>query len=167
MKIIFAQKSDIQTIQKIALEAWYPTYEDILSPEQSAYMLEMMYSTESLINQMDNKQHFILLYNEIVCVGFLSFEFYSHSQKKLKIHKFYLLPDAKDKGYGKYLLSFVEDIASKNQCDIITLNMNKFNTTYGFYLKMGFSKAREENIEIGGGYIMEDFVFEKDLTKKQ
>ena len=42
-----ASESDIPEIRLMARETFYPTYRDILSPEQLDYMYEWMYSAES------------------------------------------------------------------------------------------------------------------------
>lgn len=45
----------------------------------------------------------------------------------------------------------------------ISLNVNRFNPAYHFYLKSGFTVVFEEQIPIGNGWIMDDFRMEKAL----
>ena len=47
--------------------------------------------------------------------------------------------------------------------DVLFLNVNRFNKAQYFYKKLGFEVAYEEDIEIGNGYLMEDFVMEKKI----
>ena len=54
-------------------------------------------------------------------------------------------------------------IAKENHTDKITLNVNRFNTAYLFYQKMGFEIVAEENLFIGNGYFMDDYKMELKL----
>jgi predicted lactoylglutathione lyase len=44
---------------------------------------------------------------------------------------------------------------------VISLNVNKFNKAVSFYKKIGFVVASEEDLDIGNGYLMEDYKMEK------
>jgi ribosomal protein S18 acetylase RimI-like enzyme len=43
------------------------------------------------------------------------------------------------------------------------LNVNKYNSAIQFYHKIGFEIAKEEVIDIGNGFVMDDYVMEKQL----
>jgi hypothetical protein len=43
------------------------------------------------------------------------------------------------------------------------LNVNKYNSAQDFYKKLGFCIDYEEVIDIGNGYVMDDYVMEKEL----
>jgi catechol-2,3-dioxygenase len=45
----------------------------------------------------------------------------------------------------------------------VFLNVNRFNKAKNFYEKIGMNICKVEDIEIGNGYFMEDFVMEKYL----
>lgn len=158
-----ATNEDIPTISQIASITWAVAYKDILSDEQREYMLKMMYSFESLQQQMNNSQTFLVaVYNEEI-VGFLSFEVGYNNQNVLKIHKYYVLPTMQGNGVGSALLKYVETIATSQNIEIITLNVNRYNKTINHYLSKGFEISKSEDIEIGNGYLMEDFVMEKKI----
>ena len=55
--VIQAAECDIKTIKELAYRIWPSTFKDILSLEQIAYMLDMMYSEESLSKQMSKFRH--------------------------------------------------------------------------------------------------------------
>ena len=44
--------------------------------------------------------------------------------------------------------------------DSIELNVNKNNETTGIYEKLGFKRIRSEVIDIGKGFVMDDYVYE-------
>jgi hypothetical protein len=64
MKIRRALLSDIPDIKEIAEKAWRPTYDHILTEEQTVYMLDLMYNYTSLCKYKGrNKLDKIINYN--------------------------------------------------------------------------------------------------------
>ncbi len=165
MQIVEARSQDLQLIRNIATIAWAETYKEILSPAQSEYMLDMMYSDDSLNKQFLNEQKFVLIRDTdtLEYYGFSSFEYNYKGSNKTKIHKLYVLPSNHGSGFGKTLIEYVASAARQHGDTSITLNMNRFNHSYGFYTRMGFSIVGEEDIDIGNGYLMEDYIFEKEI----
>ena len=47
---------------------------------------------------------------------------------------------------------------------VLQLNVNRHNTAKSFYEKLGFAVIKEEDIDIGSGYFMNDYIMEKRLT---
>jgi ribosomal protein S18 acetylase RimI-like enzyme len=165
LHIYNATSSDFPIIQKIAYVTWPDTFGAILSKEQIGYMLEMMYSTASLTEQTSKKGHqFLLVKDETKNLGYASYELNYKGLSKTKIHKIYILPEAQGKGVGKLLMSTIANIARKNQDTILSLNVNRDNTAFDFYKNIGFEKVGEENIDIGDGFLMEDFIMDKKLV---
>ncbi|MCW4470163.1 GNAT family N-acetyltransferase [Flavobacterium sp. MFBS3-15] len=155
---------DYNIIREIADRTWYTTYLSILSSEQLDYMLEMMYSPAAFSEQILIKNHHFLLASENGNIlGFASYEL-NYYTETAKVHKLYVVPEAQGKGVGQKLLSVIEKEALKNNNDKIVLNVNRFNKAVNFYKKAGFEKAGEEDINIGNGYLMEDFIMKKELV---
>lgn len=166
MDIIPANASHIAIIQDIALKSWAITYADILSPKQFDYMIEMMYSTPAIEKQMSELNHHFLLIKDVHSSdygGFVSYEFNYKNLPKTKIHKIYLLPECKGKGMGRMLIDWVANEARSINNNALSLNMNRSNKSLGFYTQMGFEIIGEEDIDIGNGYLMEDYIFEKRI----
>ncbi|AWH85718.1 GNAT family N-acetyltransferase [Flavobacterium album] len=156
-----ASLDDYPVIQGIAHNTWQHTYLPILSQGQVDYMLDMMYSAEAYREQVSEKGHHFLLASESdAFLGFASYEL-NYSPEITKIHKLYVLPEAQGKGIGQKLLAVIENEASKNTNDKIVLNVNRYNKAVNFYQKSGFIKIGEEDINIGNGYLMEDFIMQK------
>jgi GNAT superfamily N-acetyltransferase len=155
---------DFGTIREIAYATWPVTYGEILSKEQLDYMLEMMYSEATLADNVTNKGHRFILVNEnAIPLGFASYEHHYLNTNTTRLHKLYLLPESQGKGMGKMLMDKIVALAKENQSDAISLNVNKFNNSHAFYTKMGFDIIAEEDLEIGNGYLMEDYKMEKKL----
>jgi len=152
---------DIKLIQDIAHQTWPLTYGEILSKEQLDYMLDAFYNEEVLKDSINNGHHFILAKEEDEVLGFASYEHQYDQKQQTKIHKIYILQQTQGKGIGKKLINFIEITAKENDSVSLLLNVNRYNKALFFYQKIGFEITTKVNIEIGHGYLMEDFVMEK------
>lgn len=156
--------ANFTSIRSIAEEVWPTTYGEILSKEQLDYMMEMMYSVASLQKQVDEKEHhFILAYSDKIPVGFASYEFNYNGNVTTKIHKIYVLSNQQGKGIGKILIDYIMNVARQNNQEALLLNVNKNNVAIHFYKKLGFLITAEEVIDIGQGYVMDDYVMQFSL----
>lgn len=163
MIIISANENDSALIRELAIATWPDTFADILSSNQIDYMLEQMYSVDSLKKQMKNGHHFILAKDNNEIVGFASYELNYKNEPKTKIHKIYILPFVQKEGVGTSLINFIKQEALKHNNPTLTLNVNRQNKSVLYYKKQDFEIVKEENIDIGSGFLMEDFVMEKSL----
>ncbi|TDW51944.1 L-amino acid N-acyltransferase YncA [Flavobacterium sp. 270] len=159
-----ATVSDIKTIQDITYKTWPITYGEILTEEQLKYMLEMIYSDEALTAQFQKREQlFYLISDENAVLGFIGIEHNYNKETTTKIHKIYLLPETQGKGIGKMAFEKIGELALENNSTSLLLNVNRFNKALNFYEKIGFKIIEEVNIEIGNGYLMEDYVMEKHI----
>lgn len=157
---------EINEIQVLANSIWIPTFKSILSDEQITYMMEMMYSTDSLTEQINMLGHqFVILSFDKKNVGYTSYEINYNNTPTTKIHKLYVSQDIQGKGLGSKAINYVAEQALKNKNDRLTLNVNRYNSALDFYLKNGFKIVKEENIKIGNQFLMEDYQMEKHLLK--
>jgi ribosomal protein S18 acetylase RimI-like enzyme len=149
-------------IRAIAEEVWPKTYGSILGQAQFDYMMNMMYSVASLQLQANEKQHhFILAKENEITVGFAAYEFNCNQTGKTKIHKIYILSTQHGKGIGKVLMDYIVNEAKAQNNTALFLNVNKYNPAQHFYKKLGFDIVEEIVIDIGQGYLMDDYVMEK------
>ncbi len=155
--IYTATPSDIPEIQAIADRVWPVAYKDVSTPGQISYMLDMMYSTEALQKQMlEQGCEFLLYQPNNHSVGFAS---YSKNEEGIwRLHKLYVDIDQHGKGIGKVLLEEVKKRVAEKGGSELELNVNKRNKAKDFYYSQGFTLRREEVIDIGEGYVMDDFV---------
>jgi len=156
-----ATESDIETIQSIAKITWAVTY-DFLPVGQMEFMLDWMYSTTSLQQQMQNGHHFFVALVDEIIVGFASVSKQDESISKL--NKLYILPTTQKTGAGKALLQRVIAFAQENDVKEIQLQVNRNNNAKDFYIKHGFTILYEADFEIGNGYFMNDYVMSLRLS---
>lgn len=163
--ILQATVQDAATIIGIAEKSWAATYREILSSEQYDYMLGKFYSLPAVEEKLGKHEEVFLLFQagqEIA--GFVSYQLNYPEAGYCKIHKLYVLPEVHGTGAGRKLVNAVTEIALRHHCAYLTLNVNKYNKALGFYEKTGFSVAYPEVIDIGRGYVMDDYVLIKNLT---
>lgn len=164
MDITPACTSDIHIIQQIAYQSWPATFGDLLSKEQIDYMLNMMYSTASLTTQMEKEgHHFVLAQQNGIYVGYASFELNYQDLKKTKIHKIYVLPDTQGMGVGRSVIAHIARIAENKGDKRLLLHVNRDNKAVKFYEHIGFKVEESRDIPIGNGFLMEDFIMEKNI----
>ena len=155
--IYTATLTDIPEIQAISARVWPQTYKEVIPAGQITYMLDMMYGTEPLKKQMAEQGcEFILYKPNDHSVGFAS---YGQNEKGIwRLHKLYVDVDQHGKGIGKILLEEVKKRVAQKGGNEVELNVNKRNKAKDFYYSQGFTLRREEVIDIGEGYVMDDYV---------
>jgi ribosomal protein S18 acetylase RimI-like enzyme len=165
MHIRKINKDELDTVRALALYIWPLTYATILSEDQLSYMLDNMYSKTALDKQASELRHqFLLVELNAKPVAFAS---YAATEKTgvYKLHKIYVRADQQGKGIGKSIINFVCEDITKNEASALELNVNRNNKAVSFYEKLGFEIIKEEDIDIGNGYFMDDYVMRKTFAQ--
>jgi diamine N-acetyltransferase len=154
-----ASAKDIPLIQQLTLAIWPQTYSSIISKAQIDYMLEMMYSTAALQQQIQEANcTFIIVYEDNDPVAFASY-----SQIKLqiwKLNKIYILSSKQGKGMGKFIINYIIATIKSQNAKALQLQVNRNNKAKYFYEKLGFTIIETADFDIGNGYVMNDYVME-------
>jgi len=156
-----ATTADNQAIHNIAQRVWSKHYiPNIISQQQMDYMMEWMYSPESLAKQMDEGAQFFIIKSDGNTAGYISI---TDTNGELFLNKFYIDNEYQRLNIGSEILRLA--LAEFPQATIIRLQVNRKNfKAINFYFKNGFSIERAEDFDIGNGYLMEDFVMVKRLN---
>lgn len=158
-----AKIEDMPAVRDLAYQIWPSAYGEILTKAQLDYMLGKSYSLTSLEHQFNVLKHnFIIVANDEIPVGFAS---YSPHDNALEYHlnKIYLLKNQQGKNSGKRMLDYIIEAIKKTGAKALYLNVNRYNRAVHFYEKQGFKIIREEDIDIGEGFFMNDYVMELKL----
>lgn len=160
MKLVKANSEHISIIIDLTKKIWPIAYGEILSKAQLDYMIDKFYNETALYELMQKGHIFYLAQDDMEkYVGFLSYEI-NCEPNKTKIHKIYVLPETQGTGLGRQFFELVKEKAIENNQKVIFLNVNKYNNAIHFYTKLGFRKVKDEVIDIGNGYVMDDYVME-------
>ncbi len=162
-KIMCLSVDELQNVREIAHLTWPYTFKSILSPDQIAYMLDWMYNLETLTQQHKNGQRFYAIKANERFHGFAAVELNHPQEGHSKLHKLYVLPNQQGMGFGKMLLDYIVEELKTVHIETLVLNVNRFNSAVKFYEKYGFFILKEEVIDIGGGFVMDDFVMKLEL----
>lgn len=155
-----AKEADLAVIQAIGTTTYGPTYTHLLGQEQVDYMLDKFYSKAALLEQFIEGHTFLIAEVGRKDMGFASYSVTDHDNHVFKLHKLYVLPEGHGKGIGKFLINEVVNNAREAGGKTLRLNVNRYNKAKDFYERAGFKIVETVDIEIGGGYFMNDFVME-------
>lgn len=167
MYIRLAQPDELPILENLARQIWPATYADIISQEQIDYMLNWMYSCETLQKQQAEGHEFYILALDGHDIGFIALEWVHEAhavfKRQLKINKLYVLTEFQGKGAGRVLVEKATDRALATACEAIFLQVNKANQAKNFYLQLGFQVREEAVFDIGNGFVMDDYIMEVQL----
>ena len=155
-----AKSSEIGIITELAELIWPQTYSAYISKDQLRFMLDKMYNKGELLAQLQSGHTFLIASENGKDVGFAGFSIINSKEHIYKLHKLYVLPEAHEKGLGKFLINEVIDKTRDAGGKTLQLNVNRYNKAKDFYEKAGFKIKETVDIEIGNGFFMNDYIME-------
>ncbi len=160
-----AQLNDTPLIEELAQEIFRATYKGILSPAQIDFMMEWMYSQESLRRQISEEGHvYHIVHYGGIPVGYVSVQ--QQGERLWHLQKIYLREGMQGKSVGKKMfLKAVEYIRENSALPAaMELNVNRNNVqAWQFYEHMGMHKASQGDFHIGNGYYMNDYIMAMEI----
>lgn len=154
---------DIPLIRDLADKIWPEAYNNILSASQVDYMMKLIYNDTALSRQMQQGHEFMIIYDGVEPIGFASVAVFE--PQVFKLHKLYILSSYQGKGTGRFAMQELMKMIKRKGGSTLLLNVNRNNPAKIFYEKLGFTVIREEDIDIGEGYFMNDYVMEIKLNQ--
>lgn len=155
-------KEQIEVLAQTANVVWHDAFKDILSLEQIEYMIDKFQSYPAFkksINK-DNYQYFFIKDGNTI-LGYTGLQI---QQNKLFLSKLYILKEYRGKKVATKSFEFIEEFAKKNNLKSVWLTVNKYNYhAIEVYKHTGFIKTKDLVTDIGNGFIMDDYVFEKEI----
>jgi ribosomal protein S18 acetylase RimI-like enzyme len=153
-----ASADDLAAVRTLAREVWWAHYPGIISPAQIEYMLERGYATEALAHFVTGSDAGLELAEAGgTLVGFAAW--YDVDERATKLDKIYIHPRWQRHGVGGALIARIAALARKAGRRTLVLNVNKHNVqAQAAYRKRGFALREAVEVDIGGGFVMDDFV---------
>jgi ribosomal protein S18 acetylase RimI-like enzyme len=157
-------EADFQVVAALAETIWHAHYAAIISIAQIDYMLAGRYTPEKLHGYLAADDRWMcLLRLSDTPVGYCSWA-QTTNPDDMKLEQLYLLQEHRGKGLGRLMLRHIENHARKSGCRTLSLTVNKQNTdAVAIYRKAGFTVREEILLDIGEGFVMDDFVMAKTL----
>lgn len=158
------QAEEAEAVAALARVVWQDTYRGIISQAQIDTMLAQRYSAEWMRAELasgDVWWEVLLAGGEIVAFACY---FLACRPGEMKLDKLYVHPAHQRRGYGARLLGRVEEAARARGCRVLALAVNKRNLqAIAAYRKYGFTVREAVVQDIGGGFVMDDYIMEKPL----
>ena len=161
-----AAVDDIPTIILLAQRIWRAHYPGIISTEQIEFMLASIYAPERITAEMtEGAAIYFLAEQDGTSVGFAAVGPTS-DESTAKLHKLYVLPEKQGCGIGRALLNAALAKAGAMGRKELILAVNKRNEkAIAAYTKWGFRQRGPVTVDIGGGFVMDDYILEITVPK--
>ncbi len=161
IKITQLKPKNAKRLESLAKSIWEEHYTSLIGEQQVSYMLNKFQSEAAILEQLSEGYRYFEVYFAEELMGYFSVQ--ERDADSLFISKFYLASQARGKKLGSAMLDFIEELAKQAECKYLDLTVNKYNSAYQIYLKLGFINQGAAEFDIGGGYIMDDYLMRKEL----
>ena len=81
------KKEELHLVREVADVVWPVTFQEILSPEQIVYMMQMMYTPEVMEREYDNGVRFHGVFDDGKAIGYFTWGPYQSELDTAKLHK--------------------------------------------------------------------------------
>ncbi|MBI2508766.1 MAG: GNAT family N-acetyltransferase [Betaproteobacteria bacterium] len=158
-------ETDIEPLVTLAGEIWRAHYPGMVSTAQIEYMLAQRYEPQLIRAELGRGDVWwdkLLVGDEMA--GFASY-FLGGVPGEMKLDKLYVHPRHQRHGYGGMMVARACEVARGQGCSRLALAVNKNNrSAIAAYLKHGFRVADAVVKNIGGGFVMDDYIMEKPVV---
>jgi ribosomal protein S18 acetylase RimI-like enzyme len=161
---------DFAVLRELAGTIWRQHYSAFIVAGQIDYMLAGRFSDEALQENIQAVDRWLeLLRVSGTPVGYCGYELagmddVGSTPAAMKLGQLYVLESCRGMGLGRHMLRHVEDRASERGSGGLWLQVDKKNAAaIGFYRSAGFEVIREAAFDIGGGFVMDDYVMAKQV----
>ena len=144
---------------------WQDAYPGIITQAQIDYMLEQRYNAGRLIEELTAPE---IWWEKATVDGELAAfasTLLSTAPGVMKLDKLYVDPGRQRLGLGERLITHVSEYALAQGCNTLVLAVNKQNVrAIAAYERKGFSVRESVCVDIGGGFVMDDFIMSRSIA---
>jgi ribosomal protein S18 acetylase RimI-like enzyme len=154
---------DVESVSALAKDIWHAHYPGIISVAQIEYMLKQRYDPQVIREEL--AQSHVWWYKEVQqrMIAFMALQL-EPGGAAMKIDKLYVHPVRQRCGSGGRLIRQAVDAAGARGCRELVLAVNRNNASaIAAYRKYGFNIREAVVKDIGGGFVMDDYIMVKVL----
>ena len=163
--IEYTTDKQLTTLAALADEIWHECFPDIISDQQIDYMVEKFQSFEAMKHQIaEQGYHYFVVEIDGVPAGYYALCEQPGSGLNnvptLFLSKFYLRVEMRGKGIASIMYREIKRYTRRAGCQLIKLVVNKRNYhAISIYKHIGMTLLDEIVTDIGGGFVMDDYVY--------
>jgi len=160
--------AQIERIARLASEIWYEYYVPLIGKAQVDYMVARFQSAAAMLEQVtrDGYNYYSIkddaLADSDAPLGYFAIQ-PQPAKGEMFISKLYLHATGRGRGTGRMALEFIERDARERGLNSLWLTVNKGNPAVSTYEQWGFRIAAAIVMDIGGGFVMDDYRMEKPV----
>ena len=158
---------EVEAIAALAREIWQDAYLALIGQDQIDYMLGERYGAHRMREELARPD---IWWRQIRVDGERA-GFYACllglTQGEMKLDKLYVHPAHQRRGLGGLLVAHAVELARSQGCHTLVLTVNKRNEkAIAAYRKYGFTIRESVCVDIGGGFVMDDYLMAKGLENR-
>ena len=155
-------QEQIKILADTANIVWHEAFKNIITLAQIEYMIEKFQSFNALseVINKNNYLYYLIKFDNNVA-GYTGLH---EENEKLFLSKLYILKEYRGKQIASKTFEFVESLAKQKKLKSVWLTVNRNNKhAIDVYKHRGFVVTRTQVADIGNGFVMDDYVFEKEI----
>jgi GNAT superfamily N-acetyltransferase len=154
--------TQIAEVARMAHEVWNEHYVPLIGQAQVDYMVAKFQSAEAMQSQIDCGYEYFQIRHSGRSIGYAAIR-YDAADARVFISKLYVLAAHRKSGAGRQALELIERMACERGATHLWLTVNKGNPSVRAYERLGFKIVDAMVMDIGGGYVMDDYKMEKEV----
>jgi GNAT superfamily N-acetyltransferase len=156
----------LAVVAALAHEIWYEHYVPLIGRPQVDYMVAKFQNAPAMQAQIEQGYEYFLVQrpdaaDKVSDIGYCAIQ--EQPGRVMFLSKFYLHHAARGSGTGRRCMEFIEGLARRRELSLLWLTVNKGNPAVQAYQRLGFRIAADLVMDIGGGFVMDDYRMEKAL----
>jgi len=156
--------SELPELRAFAEAIWLEAYLDLIGEAQIRYMMDLLYDPARLREERRREgRRLRWIVKDGRRVGYLGHD-RPGKGRETALHKFYLAAAHRGSGVATTAIERLASEAAAAGSTAFTLRVNRGNArAIRFYEKAGFRFNGEHCLDIGGGFVMDDYLMRRDL----
>ena len=155
--------TQVREIADLAKVIWNEHFTPIIGKDQVDYMVEKFQSYPALKEQISEGYEYYQIVSGGEFCGYIGI--HPGEDNRLFLSKLYLKKESRGHHLATGAFSFLKEICRERGYSAIWLTCNKHNdNSLGVYRHFGFEIIDTQEADIGGGFIMDDYIMEYKIS---
>ena len=155
--------TQVREIADLAKVIWNEYFTPIIGKDQVDYMVEKFQSYPALKEQISEGYEYYQIFSGGEFCGYTGI--HPGEDNRLFLSKLYLKKESRGHHLATGAFSFLKEICRERGYSAIWLTCNKHNdNSLGVYRHFGFELIDTQEADIGGGFIMDDYIMEYKIS---